>query len=181
MNEKRRRTKQLTRLFLLYMIPSRSGLSPTAPLLVCFTPGMVGCTQHRLRIRGPRGPSKEPDDMSYGKCQRCEALGQVESVGTLDGTTGTPVVLQLCSQCSTAVLAPEPGSSAGRLRRRSGRSRGSPRRSRTTDAAEHPGEGKAKRKSILVKPETPKVAPETPKSPIIVPQEKRSKGGLVLP
>ena len=42
--------------------------------------------------------------MSFGKCQRCEALGQVETVGTLDGDTGTPAVLTLCSQCSKLYL-----------------------------------------------------------------------------
>jgi hypothetical protein len=41
--------------------------------------------------------------MSYGKCQRCEALAQLQPVGTIDPKIG-PVVLQLCQQCSPLYL-----------------------------------------------------------------------------
>ena len=119
--------------------------------------------------------------MSYGKCQRCEALGQVESVGTLDGNTGTPVVLQLCSQCSKLYLhlnRQQRRSVAETLRQKPRQ----PKKKADNWTLQSIRErAKAKRKSILVKPETPNVAPEIQKSPIIAPQEKRSKGGLVLP
>ena len=109
------------------------------------------------------------------------ALGKIEPVGTLDGATGTPAVLQLCSQCSKLYL---------HLNREARRSVAKTLRQRPSKPKKKPDNwtlqsirerAKAKRKSVLVMPEDAPKAPETPKSPIIVPQEKRSKGGLVLP
>ena len=81
--------------------------------------------------------------MSFGKCQRCEALGQVEAVGTLDGNTGTPVVLTLCSQCSKLYLHLNREAAQVGGQDAPAEAQGSPRRSRTTRPAEHPREGES--------------------------------------
>ena len=119
--------------------------------------------------------------MSFGKCQRCDTLGKIETVGTLDGDTGTPVVLTLCSQCSKLYL---------HLNREQRRSIAKTLRQKPKAPKKKPDnwtlqsirqKAREKRKSILVMPGNAPEAPETPKSPIVVPQEKRSKGGLILP
>ncbi len=118
----------------------------------------------------------------YGKCQRCEVLGKVETVGTLDGATGTPVVLQLCSQCSTLYL---------HLNRAQRRQVGQAQRQKPKVAKKKPDnatlqrirqKAQAKKPSPIVLPTTEPKAPEKPKSPIIIPgQDRRSKEGIILP
>lgn len=119
--------------------------------------------------------------MSYGKCQRCEGLGQLESVGTLDGNTGMPVVLSLCRQCSALYLhlnREARRSVAKTLRQKPKKPKKKPDNATLQAIRE---KARAKKKSAILLPGVTPKAPETPKSPIIVPQEKRSAGGLILP
>jgi hypothetical protein len=109
----------------------------------------------------------------YGKCQGCEALGQLASVGTISPETSRPIVLQLCRACSPKYL---------HLNRQQRRALG-----RTVELMSRPGY-KPKRvrprddaRRIRPKKPSPILVPSEPEQPKPKPQEKRSKGGLILP
>ena len=112
--------------------------------------------------------------MSYGKCQRCDALGQLEPVGTLVPESMKPVVLQLCRACAPKYL---------HLNRRQRRGV-----QQTVQRFVRHG-GKPKVKQVRPRDDAKRIRPKKP-SPILLPSEpqkpehpteKRSKGGIILP
>jgi hypothetical protein len=108
--------------------------------------------------------------VSYGKCERCEALGQIERVGTIDLKSSSPVVLMLCSQCSKLFFK------LNRAERRNLLRKKKPAKHKPDNWTLQQIRAKAneKKKSPILLPTDKPAEPEKP-------VEKRSKGGLILP
>lgn len=127
----------------------------------------------------------------FGKCQRCSALGSLETVGTLDPETMKPVVLNLCRACAPLYLRANRSvrraiqQGMDRVARHGGKVKTKVKRPRDDAKRIRP----KKAPTILPPPErTPAPVPTKPPSPIITmpepekkSQEKRSKGGIILP
>lgn len=115
--------------------------------------------------------------MSYGKCERCGALAQLKPVGTADPEKG-PVVKKLCQQCEPLFMHLNRAQRRELMKLGTRKMKVPKKRADNATLTYIRKQAQAPKKSSILVPQEKPIAPETPKSPILLPPEK---GGLILP
>jgi hypothetical protein len=118
--------------------------------------------------------------MKFGKCERCSALERLEPVGTIDPEKG-PVVMQLCRQCSKLYMHVNRAQRRALTKMVTRKPKIPKKRADNATLMYIRKKAQEKKPSQIIVPEEHPIAPETPKSPLILPKSPNEKGGLILP